>query len=291
MIVKICSSVAIALTAVSLSAAVAGRTIVRVSDDGDRIGGFHHSTAGFRLNLAHYNIHHGEPKRGKYDIKRTLKAIEWEKQDLIGLNEVDWKSKRVGGADTPADIASLTGRHVEYARAKPYGGGYYGNAVVLKEKPLSVERVDLPRGDGSRGIKCVLLLCEFENFWFGTAHLDLRSNLKNQLRSVEIIRTAVSGKAKTKPVFLTGDWNNEPDSVTLRKMREFMTILSDETARTYTDFRVKPKDDEVCIDYIAVDTAHADRVSVKARRVKQGDFTSDHNPVFVEVILESTPSK
>ena len=237
------------------------------------------------LNLAHYNIHHGEPKRGKYDIRRTLGAVEWEKQDLIAMNEVDWKSKRVGGADTPADIARLTGRHVEYVKAKPYGGGYYGNAVVSKEKPLSVERIDLPRGNGAGRVKCALIMCEFADFWFGTAHFDLRSNITNQLKSVEIIRGAVAEKSKTKPVFLTGDWNNEPDSVTLKKMREFMTILSDEKARTYTDFRVKPKDDEYCIDYIAVDSAHAGKVSVKSRRVKQGDFTSDHNPVFVTVEL------
>ena len=212
------------------------------------------------LHLAHYNIHHGEPKRGKYDIQRTLRAIAWEKQDLIALNEVDWKSKRVGGADTPADIRRLTGRFVEYVKAKPSGGGYYGNAVVSKEKPLSVARVDLPRGDGSGKVKCALILCEFRNYWFGTAHLDLRANLTNQLTSVEIIRGVVAEKAKTKPVFLTGDWNNEPDSVTLRKMREFMTVLSDENVRTYTGFRVKPKNDEICIDYIAVDSAHADKV-------------------------------
>ena len=241
--------------------------------------------AGQTLQLAHYNIHHGEPKRGKYDISRTLAAVEWEKQDLIAMNEVDWKSKRVGGADTPADIERLTGRHVEYVKAKPYGGGFYGNAVVSKEKPFSVERIDLPRGDATGRVKCALILCEFTNCWFGTAHLDLRANITNQLKSVEIIRGVIGEKSKTKPVFLTGDWNNEPDSETLKKMREFMTILSDGKARTYTGFRVKPKDDEICIDYIAVDSAHAGKVAVKARSVKQGDFTSDHNPVFVTVEL------
>jgi len=235
------------------------------------------------LNLAHYNIHHGEPKRGKYDIRRTLAAVEWERQDLIAMNEVDWKSKRVGGADTPADIAAITGRHVEYAKAKPYGGGYYGNAVVSKEKPLSVERIDLPRGDGSGRVKCVLILCEFTNCWFGTAHLDLRANMTNQLKSVEIMRGAVAERSKTKPVFLTGDWNNEPDSETLKRVREFMTILSDEKTRTYTGFREKPKDDEICIDYIAVDSAHADKVFVRERRVTQACFASDHNPVFVSL--------
>lgn len=237
------------------------------------------------LNLAHYNIHHGEPKGGKYDIRRTLAAVEWEKQDLIAMNEVDWKSKRVGSADTPADIRRLTGRHVEFVKAKPYGGGYYGNAVVSKETPLSVERIDLPHGDGKGRAKRALILCEFEKYWFGTAHFDTRGKVANQWKSAEIIRGVVAEKSKTKPVFLTGDWNNEPNSKTLGKMREFMTILSDEKARTYTEFKEKPPANEVCIDYIAVDSAHAGKVSVKSRRVKQGDFTSDHNPVFVTVEL------
>lgn len=237
------------------------------------------------LNLAHYNIHHGEPKGGKYDIRRTLAAVEWEKQDLIAMNEVDWKSKRVGRADTPADIRRLTGRHVEFVKAKPYGGGYYGNAVVSKETPLSVERIDLPHGDGKGRAKRALILCEFEKYWFGTAHFDTRGKVANQWKSAEIIRGVVAEKSKTKPVFLTGDWNNEPNSKTLGKMREFMTILSDEKARTYTEFKEKPPANEVCIDYIAVDSAHAGKVSVKSRRVKQGDFTSDHNPVFVTVEL------
>lgn len=270
-------AVAVAAAAAAMLSCLASPQPAATADAAD--GG------GATLRLATYNIHHGEAKDGKYDAARSMAAVEWEHQDFIGLNEVDWKSKRVGGADTPAEIAALTGMHVEYAKAKPYGGGFYGNAVVSREAPLSVERFDLPRGDGRNGLKCVLILCEFENLWFGSMHLDLRANLENQLRSVEIVRDVVAEKSKSKPVFLTGDWNNEPDSETLAAMRGFMTILSDESARTYTGFRVKPKDDEICIDYIAVDTAHAGCVKVTGRRVTQGDFTSDHNPVFVELKL------
>ena len=235
------------------------------------------------LRLATYNIHHGEGKDGKYDIRRILDYVESARLDVFGLNEVDCKSKRVNGADTPAEIARLTGLHVEYAAARTYGGGSYGNAVVSKERPLSTERIDLPRGNGERGLKCSLLLCEFKDFWFGSTHFEVRSALTNQLRSVEILRKVVLEKAKTKPVFLSGDWNNEPDSITLTRMREFMKVLNDPKMRTYSGFRVKPKDDEYCIDYIAVDNAHADKYIVRERRVKDWSFDSDHNPVFVTV--------
>lgn len=238
------------------------------------------------LRIAHYNIHHGEGKDGKYDLRRVLGSVECGRQDLVALNEVDWGSKRVGGAITAAEIEQLTGMHVEYARAKPYMGGYYGNAVASREEPRAVERIDLPRGDGKNGLKCVLLLCEFEDCWFGTAHLDLRANLENQFRSVEIIRAAVAEKSNAKPVFLTGDWNNEPDSETLAKMREFMTVVSDERARTYNGFKMPAAApaDETCIDFIAVDSAHTAKVSVDETAVKY-NFTSDHNPVFVTLKL------
>ena len=233
------------------------------------------------LRLATYNIHHGEGKDGRYDIRRMLDYVESAGLDVFGLNEVNCKSRRVHGADTPAEIAQLTGMNVEYAAARTYGGGSYGNAVVSKEKPLSTERIDLPRGNGEKGLKCSLMLCEFTNFWFGSTHFEVRSALTNQLKSVEILRKIVAEKSKTKPVFLSGDWNNEPDSVTLAKMREFMAVLNDPKVRTYTGFRVRPKDDEYCIDYIAVDNAHAGTFKVTERRVKSESFVSDHNPVFV----------
>ena len=241
---------------------------------------------GKTFRLASYNIHHGEAKGSKYDVRRSLDVVEWETQDFIGMNEVDWKSKRVEGADTPADIASITGRHVEYGKAKPYGGGFYGNAVVSKEEPISVEMIDLPRGNGQNGLKCVLVLCEFADLWFGSMHLDLRENLENQLKSVEIVRGIVAEKSKTKPVFLCGDWNNEPDSEPLVKLGEFMTVISDIYSPTYNGFQPREcaPTDEVCIDYIAVDSAHASKVAVTAQTVKY-DFTSDHNPIMVTLVF------
>ena len=236
------------------------------------------------LRLATYNIHQGMgkfDKKFKYAIREQLDYLEWEKLDVFGLNEVNWHIERSGMADAPADIAAFTGWHVEYAAARSVGKGNYGNAVVSKEKPISTLRVDLPRGNGQKGLKCSLMLCEFKDFWFGSTHLEVRSAITNQLKSVEILRKVVAEKSKTKPVFLSGDWNNEPDSITLAKMREFMTILNDPKERTYNGFSEKPKDDECCIDYIAVDNAHAHLFTVAERRVKGSSFASDHNPVFV----------
>ena len=62
-----------------------------------------------------------------------------------------------------------------------------------------------------------------------------------------------------------------------------MTILSDTKGRTFHDFKPNDPATPYCIDYIAVDNAHADKYIVRERRVKDWRFDSDHNPVFVTV--------
>ena len=226
-----------------------------------------------------YNILHGKGADGKVDIRRTAAAIQREKPDFVGLQEVDKGVSRSDGIDEPEELARLTGLYATFVSAFPYKGGEYGRAILSREKPLSVERVQL---DGRH--PGVLLFCEFPRFWFATMHLDLVET--NRFRQVGIVRDAVAERAKAKPVFLTGDWNAQASSPTLAKMRAFVTILSDETSTTFTGFSSQPRTG-YCIDFIAVDSAHAANVCVKETHVTQDNTTSDHNPVVATVVLGS----
>ena len=233
------------------------------------------------FRLMSYNILHGKGADGKVDIRRTAAAIRRENPDFVGLQEVDKGVSRSGGIDEPAELARLTGLHATFASAFPYKGGEYGRAILSREKPVSVERVRL---DGKH--PGVLLFCEFPGFWFATMHLDLVAT--NRLRQVETVRTAVAERAKTKPVFLTGDWNAPSASPTLEKMRTFVTLLSDERSTTFTGFSKQPREG-YCIDFIAVDSAHTANVRVTETHVTPDDTTSDHNPVVATVVL-GTPA-
>lgn len=235
------------------------------------------------LRIATYNINNGLAKFGsdfKYAIDRQLDNLEWENLDVFGLTEVSKKMKSSDYADAPADIAEITGRHVEYAEAEARDEGTSGNAVVSKVMPLAAIRIELPCGGGQ---KCSLLLCEFNDYWFGSTRFDTR--LDNQFKSVEIVRGVVEDLAKAKPVFISGDLNNEPNSTTLRRMGEFMTILNNPNAHTYNGFDERPKDRKICLDYIAVDNAHAHLFPVAVRRVKINSSLSDHNAVLMTVGL------
>ena len=231
-----------------------------------------------RLHFMSYNIRHCQGVDRSVDVKRVADAIIRENPDFVGLNEVDRGTKRSGEVDEAEGLGRITGLHATFAEAIPLQGGGYGNAVLSREKPISVERVLLP-GKEPR----VLLLCEFTNCWFGTTHLDFGTH---QLKSVEIIRGVVAEKSATKPVFMTGDWNNTPNSKTLEAMKEFLTVISNERCRTFHGFKSHPPESEYCIDYITVDSAHAAGVKVKDAHVTPDAVTSDHNPVVAAVELE-----
>jgi endonuclease/exonuclease/phosphatase family metal-dependent hydrolase len=233
------------------------------------------------LRLMAYNIHHGAGADGRLDLKRTAAAIRRDKPDFVALNEVDRCTRRVGGIDTCKVLGELVGLYATFGKAIDYGGGGYGNAVLSREKPRDVLRVPLP-GREPR----LLLLCEFADFWFGTMHLDFGAY---QPVSVEIVRKIVEEKAKTKPVFLTGDWNNTPQSATLDMVRRFATVLSGERCRTFHGFSSEKIDKKYCIDYIAVDSAHADDFAVLDAHVTPDEMTSDHNPITV--VLEPAVTK
>ena len=85
-------------------------------------------------------------------------------------------------------------------------------------------------------------------------------------------------------MFVAGDWNSLPDSSVLAGLSRFLHVLSPTDGRTYhgrpangpsgttTDF---------CIDYIAVDSAHALHFTVVDRGVVADRVSSDHAPIFV----------
>ncbi len=231
--------------------------------------------AAAEFNVMSYNIHHCAGADRRVDLERVAAVITNASPRFVGLQEVDCKvQKRSHGIDEPAELGRLTGMHATFAAAIPLQGGEYGNAVLSRERPISVFRTALP-GREPR----VLLLCEFEDCWFGTMHLALEET--NRLASVEIVRKAVGERVGTKPVFLTGDWNARPDSAPLKGMRGFMSMLSGTDCGTFNAFKPARKGSGHCIDYITVDSASAARVKPVRSWVVEDSVTSDHFPVIV----------
>ena len=102
-------------------------------------------------------------------------------------------------------------------------------------------------------------------------------HLNGDPSSAPLVRRAVEESAVSKPVFVMGDWNALPDSDLLREMRTFLTVLS------RTDRRTMHHKKGYCIDYIAVDVAHAKDFEVVDTDVIQECVASDHRPIYVDI--------
>ena len=228
-----------------------------------------------------YNVMHCEGMDGKIDVARTAARIKAEDPDFACLQEIDWRTSRVSGIDEPAELARLTGMHATFAKAIPFRGGQYGVMMLSREKPISVEQRPLP-GKEPR----VLLVCEFKDCVVATSHLSVAGKEEREA-SVPIIRDAFAKYAK--PVFFTGDWNATPDSEVLKLLGGFLKVVSDTNCRTFHGrFEAGPKaglrdDAPFCIDYIAVDRAHAEAFTVVDTHVVEDRATSDHAPIVATV--------
>ena len=219
---------------------------------------------GFRMMT--YNIQYCYDEASPIIPDRTAARIIAENPDFCCVNEV-----RDSEAHPEATVlAKLTGMHKTHSH----------NLLLSREEPIRTESYDLPYASyGDRG----LLICEFSNVVVAVTHLDVgAAAFEARTNSIEIIKNAFAKYASGgKPVLLGGDWNFKPDTAEMSKMKEFMTILTPtEGVRTYQNHKATGG---YVIDYIAVDTAHADDLYVANSFVVEDIVTSDHNPVIAEV--------
>jgi endonuclease/exonuclease/phosphatase family metal-dependent hydrolase len=215
-----------------------------------------------------YNIQYCYDESSTIIPDRTAARIIAENPDFCCVNEV-----RDSAAHPEATVlAKLTGMHKTHSH----------NLLLSREVPVRTESYDLPYASyGDRG----LLICEFSNVVVAVTHLDVgAAAFEARTNSIEIIKNAFAKYASGgKPVLLGGDWNFKPDTVEMSKMKEFMTILTPtEGVRTYQNHKATGG---YVIDYIAVDTAHADDLYVANSFVVEDIVTSDHNPVIAELYL------
>ena len=213
-----------------------------------------------------YNIQYCYDEASTIIPDRTAARIIAENPDFCCVNEV-----RDSAAHPEATmLAKLTGMHKTHSH----------NLLLSREEPIRTESYDLPYASyGDRG----LLICEFSNVVVAVTHLDVgAAAFEARTNSIEIIRNAFAKYAAGgKPVLLGGDWNFKPDTAEMSKMKEFMTILTPmEGVRTYQNHKATGG---YVIDYIAVDTAHADDLYVANSFVVEDIATSDHNPVIAEI--------
>ncbi|MFM7183436.1 MAG: endonuclease/exonuclease/phosphatase family protein [Planctomycetota bacterium] len=168
------------------------------------------------LRILSYNIHHGRGTDGVVDLERIATVIRGCDADVALLQEVDDQTVRTGHVDQPAELARLTGLHVEFGRQIDYQGGRYGQAI-LSRTPLLAPQVHVLPGDPDRETRIAFsartTAAGRELVVVGTHlhHLDPAARL-------EQARAIVALDLGTGPAVLGGDLNALPESDPVREL-------------------------------------------------------------------------
>ena len=105
---------------------------------------------GITLRVGTYNIKHGE--QVGLDMSVIANDIKALNLDIVGLQEVDVGTNRVGGIDTVREIAESGGYEYYYfCKAIDYQGGGYGTAILSRYPIKSAERIELYTDPGMEG--------------------------------------------------------------------------------------------------------------------------------------------
>ena len=209
------------------------------------------------------------PEGGLGHLPQCAAVIRSVDPDWVAIQEIDRCSLRAGHVDQTVELARLCGMHGTFVKKTPEKDGDYGLAILSKEKPLAVSKILMP---GSAHTRCVEIL-EFKDYFVACTHFPLVDRLCDI--AADIVRLNLADRDK--PVFLAGDLNSKPDTKAIAILKKGFTILSDVAESTFP--ADKPS---CCIDYIMVDTKHADKVEVVSRNVIAAPEATDHCALVVK---------
>ena len=213
------------------------------------------------------------PEGGLGHLPQCAGVIQSVNPDWVAIQEIDRGTARAGHVDQTAELARLCGMYGTFVKKTPEKDGDYGLAILSKEKPIAVSKILMP---GSAHTRCVEIL-EFKNYFVACTHFPLKDHLCDI--AADIVRLNLADRDK--PVFFAGDLNAEPDAKAIAILKKGFTILSDVTQNTF------PADaPRCCIDYIMVDTKHADKVEVVSRKVIAAPEATDHCGLVVKAKVE-----
>lgn len=239
--------------------------------------------ASAQLRIVAYNV--GAFSKYSEDSTHDIAKMMHEAgADAVAVCELDSCNRRHATFQLEEFSEALGGWDYRFGAAMKWSGGAYGTGVVTECEIINGFDINLPKGDGYEPRVCVV--SETSDYVIAAVHLD-HSNDTVRLEQIRLITDQLQGRygRSRKPVFLCGDLNATPDSLTLKQLSEDWTVLSDQAPTFPSD---RPR---ICIDYILALKNRA-RYKVVETAVltefESADVTkmSDHLPVFVEVMIK-----
>lgn len=157
------------------------------------------------LRVGTYNIKHGADAGG--DLTLIGNVIKEAGLDICGLQEVDFKTRRVGGVDQPALLAKAAGmEYYKYTPAIDYQGGKYGTLILSRYPIEEFEYTTLYSGEKEgRAIGHAKINVDGCIIDFFNTHLSYE---EKALRSVQF-RAVRKMLAECEHYILTADFNTQ----------------------------------------------------------------------------------
>lgn len=220
--------------------------------------------------MVSYNIRHGEGMDRKLNLARTAEVLRKLKPDFIGLQEVDNVVARSGNVDQAAELGRTLGMHHAFAKFMDYQGGEYGLAVLSRFPILETHVHKLPDGAEPRVVLEVVTQPDGKGskLSFASIHLDWTDEA---LRFRQITMLDKKLTYRKHPIILLGDFNAEPDSQTMKFVKEKWAVVP-KIGQRFTCPAVDPSAE---IDYVVT------RGIVKGAtsHVVEEVLASDHRPL------------
>ena len=222
------------------------------------------------LKLMSYNIKNANGMDNVCNFQRIANVINNTSPDVVAIQEVDSMTNRSGQKYVLGEIAERTQMHGYFAPAIDYDGGKYGIGLLTKQVPLRLQTLPLPGREEAR----TLILAEFADYIYCCTHMSL--NEEDRMKSLELVKAFTS--SSTKPLFLAGDMNAEPESGFIKELQKDFQILSNPKQHTFP-----APDPKETIDYIAMLKQNAKGFAVISAKVINEPMASDHRPILVEL--------
>lgn len=220
-----------------------------------------------RVRVGTYNILHGKLTDGNEGL--IGQALREADADIVGLQEVDVGTARVGGRDVLRTVAEAGGYpYFAFCRAIELEGGEYGTAVLSRYPILSFAVTPLPsKNVEGRSLGHAVIDLGGETLDFFNTHVSYKSPVARRIQ-LACVADEVRGCER---YILTGDFNTED-------LSELAVFTGQETLNPRAFVTHYPTG--VAIDHILVPAG------TRAENVQMPTWSySDHYPLIADIYL------
>lgn len=193
-----------------------------------------------QITIATYNIRHGADV--SLDWRLLAEIIRQSGADIIGIQEVDMGTNRIGGRDTMAGLQEATGfKHALFVPSMSYDGGQYGTAILSRFPMASAEVHPLQSANYEpRAFGCIRVTPEEgSSFCFLNTHLSYESTEQQNIQLRQIAAWMDERIHRSIPTVLTGDFNTE-DFTAFSPLTDRGFALVNHAENPYKTFRNPP---------------------------------------------------